>query len=509
VTKKLRVLLIDCSRPLDRGNFSSGGYHEVHHPPVGLMAIASYVARSGFSSKVEFGILDASIDYQTFPELNALVKDFQPDVVGLRCLHWHSQQFHSILKLLKNLPTRPITIGGGPYVSGDPLGVMNNEPLLDFAISGEGEEIFLDLLMAIHNSRSSSNVLGLYYRDLTNRVIFSGDRPQNPDVDALGYPDWSKLDFSKYENIMGQAPILRKAAPILTSRGCPYSCTYCHDLFQKKFRARSAENIVEELELLHNLGVHDICVIDDIFNFDNNRVLKIFNLIAQKNLKLRFYYPNGLRGDRMPNEVVDAMVDGGSIQFTYALESGSPRIQKMVKKHLKFEKFESSLAYLLKKNVMVDLFMMVGFPSETEEEANQTMDFLFRFDNVCFPYLNVLNIFPGTALDRWQKSLNNVSDASTDFSYSPKLSPTSGSDNAKDSDSLKIIKRMRTRLMFDYMADGNRLKNALAIQKRYLTTEEIVYKYRTYFQNSKINSLSSIESLARSSVAPAVQLVGT
>jgi radical SAM superfamily enzyme YgiQ (UPF0313 family) len=371
---------------------------------------------------------------------------------------------------------------------------MEGDPLLDFAVSGEGEEIFLDFLKAIYYKTSPANVLGLYYRDLTKRVIFSGDRPQNPDVDALGYPDWSQLDFGKYEKIMGQAPIFRKTAPILTSRGCPYSCTYCHDLFQKKFRARSAENIVEELEVLHNMGVHDICVIDDIFNFDNNRVLRIFALIKEKNLKFRFYYPNGLRGDRMPKEVIDAMVEGGSIQFTYALESGSPRVQKLVKKHLKFDKFESSLAYLLTKNVMVDIFMMVGFPTETEEEAGQTMDFLFKFNNVCFPYLNVLNIFPGTALDRWQKSLSNVTDAATEFSYSPKMSPTSTADV---SDNLKTIQRMRMRLMFEYMADGKRLHNALAIQKQHLTTEEIIHKYRTYFQNSKINSLEYIESLAR------------
>jgi hypothetical protein len=78
------------------------------------MAIASYVARSDFSPHVEFKILDSSIDYQSLPELNLLIKEFEPDVVGLRCLHWHHEQFHSILKLLQDMATVPTTIGGGP-----------------------------------------------------------------------------------------------------------------------------------------------------------------------------------------------------------------------------------------------------------------------------------------------------------------------------------------------------------------------------------------------------------
>ena len=105
--------------------------------------------------------------------------------------------------------------------------------------------------------------------------------------------------------------------------------------------------------------MHDISIIDDIFNLYPKRVIDIFNLIIKKNLKFRFYYSNGLRGDRMTHEVIDAMVEGGSILFTYALESGSRRIQKLVKKQLRFEPFYEAVDYTVKKGVMVDIFMMV------------------------------------------------------------------------------------------------------------------------------------------------------
>lgn len=487
---EFRVLLIDCSRPLDPLERVGSGMGNQHHPPVGLMAIASYAERSEISQHLKIKVVDSSIDYKNTQELKELIADFAPDMVGLRCLQWYTEQFHWILNHIKQSYPKVITIAGGPYPNGSPKDVMKNDPNLDMVVVGEGEETFLDLLKAYIFKNSIKNVRGIFCRDVNNEIVFTGDRPQNPNIDELGFPNWEKLDFRSYEKIMSHAPIKRKAAPILTSRGCPYKCTYCHELFQKKLRVRSTESVMAELEMLVGLGVKDIIIIDDIFNLDNKRVIQIFDQVMKKNLKLNFYYPNGLRADQMPNHVIDAMVDGGSVQFIYALESGSSRVQKLVKKNLNFEKFDQAMSHTLSRKVMVDVFMMIGFPDETEEEVEQTLSKVFKYNNISFPYLNVLNAFDGTELFSWMEK--------NDEKFRSQVKP--GGYMAVDT--LDVEKRMqianaRIRLLTEYVLRNDRLLAALEIQQRFLRTDEIVDKYNYYFGTDRFHSIEDITAFSR------------
>ncbi len=341
----IKILLIDCSRSLEP---ELRDVYDVHHPPVGLVALATHIEKSDLGKHTNFKIIDSTIDYETYEDLEKIIIDTAPDIVGLRCLNKYTKQFHYASKVAKKLPNKPLVIGGGPYPSAAPKETMEVDKFMDIVVVGEGETVFYDLISAYLNKKPFSDVSGIYYRE-NGEAKISKNREVIQDLDSIPFPDWKKIDFDRYKNIMGQAPVLRKMAPITTTRGCPYSCTYCHDLFQKRFRVRSAEHLVEELEVLHDLGVHDISIIDDIFNLYPKRVIDIFNLIIKKNLKFRFYYSNGLRGDRMTHEVIDAMVEGGSILFTYALESGSRRIQKLVKKQLRFEPFYEAVDYTVKK----------------------------------------------------------------------------------------------------------------------------------------------------------------
>ena len=197
--------------------------------------------------------------------------------------------------------------------------------------------------------------------------------------------------------------------------------------------------------------------------------IEIFNLIIQKNLKLRFYYPNGLRGDRMTHEAIDSMVEGGSILFTYALESGSRRIQKLVKKELRFDPFYDAVDYTIKKGVMVDMFLMVGFPTETEEEALKTLDFLSQWDEICFPYLNVLNAFPGTEI--YDKM---IAEGSSEKEIKEAFA------NGYSSGGQEIIELVKFDFLKNYFLRRDRLQKAIAIQRKFLREDELLYKYKTY-----------------------------
>jgi radical SAM superfamily enzyme YgiQ (UPF0313 family) len=469
-------VLIDCTRPLDAANPLRIRY-DVHHPPVGLLFLATNVLRSPMGDRVELKILDATVDYGTFDELKETVTSFKPDIVGLRCLNWYTEQFHAILQFVKQLPHPPLTIGGGPYASAAPAFIIDKDPNLDLIVVGEGERGFLRIVEAVHAGRDLHSVAGVTYRKC-GRIVENLPEPVSADLDTIGYPDWTLIDLDRYNEVIGQAPISRKTAPIFTSRGCPFRCTYCHKLFQKKARFRSPGNVVEELKLLYDLGVRDVSVIDDIFNLDAKRVGDIFNLIAKNNLKMRFYYPNGLRGDRMTKEIIDTMVQGGSVLFTYALETGSPRIQKMIKKHLDLDRFREMVAYTIEQQVMVDMFLMVGFPTETMEEAQATLDFVKSFDCICFAYLNVLNVFPGTEL--FEQLITDGQDRDRLFKQMY-FGYSSNQDFDLIGPNKAMIDMIQMKFLTGFFLNKKRLEKALAIQRKYLTEDEILKKYRSFY----------------------------
>ena len=142
----------------------------------------------------------------------------------------------------------------------------------------------------------------------------------------------------------------------------------------EKFRAYSPERLVDEVEHYTKLyGVTDIEFLDDIFNLDAKRVLAICDLIAKRNLKLRINFPNAMRTDALTEEVLDALVGAGLYHSSFALESGSPRIQKFMRKHLDVDKFLRGVRGPL-TGVFAHGFTMFGFPTETEEDMQATLD---------------------------------------------------------------------------------------------------------------------------------------
>jgi radical SAM superfamily enzyme YgiQ (UPF0313 family) len=146
-------------------------------------------------------------------------------------------------------------------------------------------------------------------------------------------------------------------------------------VFGKRFRASSPERVVAEIEHYTKVfGVTDIEVLDDIFNFDPKRVLDICDLITRRNLKLRINFPNGLRADALTEAVIDALVGAGLYQSAFALESGSPRMQQVIGKHLDIDKFLRGVRWATERGVFTHGFAMLGFPTETEEDMQATLE---------------------------------------------------------------------------------------------------------------------------------------
>ena len=155
--------------------------------------------------------------------------------------------------------------------------------------------------------------------------------------------------------------------------------------------------------MIADMGVKRIEFIDDIFNVKAKDFVEFFNRASRDNLGVSFFFPTALKGDLLNKEIIDTMIQGGAVGVNVSLESASPRMQKVMRKNLNIEKFRDNLDYICKNypSAVTTLNTMHGFPTETEEEANMTLDFIFSMNWVHFPYTHIVRIFPGTDLEKF------------------------------------------------------------------------------------------------------------
>jgi radical SAM superfamily enzyme YgiQ (UPF0313 family) len=208
-----------------------------------------------------------------------------------------------------------------------------------------------------------------------------------------------------------------KYLSLFSTRGCPCKCTYCHAVFGKRFRAQSSERLVAEIEhYVKVFGVTDFEFLDDIFNFDRKRVLEVCDLIAKRNLKLRINFPNGVRTDALTEEVMDALVGAGVYHCAFALESGSPRMQQLMRKHMDIDKFLRGVKWATDRGVFAHGFAMLGFPTETEEEMEMTLEVACNSRLHSASFFTVIP-FPGTELYASVKEISPDKLKDIDYNY--------------------------------------------------------------------------------------------
>jgi len=308
-----------------------------------------------------------------------------------------------------------------------------------------------------------------------NLVVTS---PQVPikDFDQLPKPDRTLIDYKKYHQSIGLA-MAKHTVSLQATRGCPFNCAYCHKIWPKTHVVRSDRSILNEIKCCYDCGIRRFVFIDDIFNLDKKNSSRVFESIIKQDLDIQLFFPNGLRADILDKEIIDLMMEAGAVNFAVALESASPRIQKLIRKNLNLEKFEENVRYITGKypQLILEMEMMLGFPTETEKEALMTLEFLEQLKWVHFPYLNILKIYPNTDMfklavehgiseDRIERSVNLA------YHELPETLPFSKA----------FVKEFQTRLMNEYILSRERLLDVLPNQMKTLSGDELVEKYNSY-----------------------------
>ncbi|MDF3030073.1 MAG: Radical domain protein [Moraxellaceae bacterium] len=352
-------------------------------PPLGLLMLVAGL-RKYFGSKVTVHFWDMKIHHIPVEALASRLDEYKPDVIGVSTMNFEAATSYEIARLAKQWNPETITVIGGPFTLRQaPL--IFSESQFDWIFEGAADRTFLQ---ALHRQFSQTpladDIAGFSHRRADGEITYNHKQDLITDLDALPLPAWDQIDFERYRRHDRKRIITnikeRKYAFLFTSRGCPYLCTYCHDVFTKRFVYRSEESILEEIRILHEeYGVEEFHIIDDIFNLHRPRTQSIMRAAGKRwPKKLYFAFPNGLRGDILDSETIDAMVEGGTYHAAISIETVSPRLQKLVEKNLDIDRAKWAIDEFHRRGVLVQGAFMLGFPTETLEEIKATIDYAVK-----------------------------------------------------------------------------------------------------------------------------------
>lgn len=369
--------------------------------PIGLAMVGAVIDRL---KRHHVEILDLALEPSTEAAekklRERLTGERRYDLVGLTCMTVEYEPSCAAARIVKSIDPAIKVVFGGQHPTIQTEEVCRND-FCDFVVVGEGEETFLDLIHALEQKAPPALIFGLAYKE-EGQVVVNPPRPAIGDLDTLPFPAYHLLDVERYFELEAAryTPKHKRCLQIFTSRGCPWRCTYCHDLFGKKFRARSAENVLAEIRLLYDqYGVRELMVEDDIFNLDMDRAKKICDLIIESGMKIYLQFGNGLRLERFDEELVRKLALAGAHHIAIAIESASPRIQRLIKKNLKLDKTQQVFTWMRKYKINSLGFFMLGFPFETQEEIEQTIRYA-RETDLDEALFSIVVPYSGTELNR-------------------------------------------------------------------------------------------------------------
>jgi len=362
-----------------------------HNPSLGLLYLAAYLKKNNPEHKVK--ILDSQVEELTYAELKEVIKEDVPDIVGLPAMTFTIKDVIRTINLIKSINEDIVVVLGGPHVNLFPDETISIKGV-DFVVLGEGEPAFLDLVNNISNFERLKEIGGLVFRE-NGHIVNTGTRPLIQDLDALPFPRRDLTPYKKYTSLLATSSVV---TTMFTSRGCPYKCSFCdRPHLGNKFRYRSAENVVAEIEECIEMGIGEILIYDDTFTVNRQRVVDICNLIIKKNL--RFTWDIRARVNTVDYDLLKLMKTAGCARIHYGVESGNPEILKILKKGITLDQVQTAFKLSKKVGISTLGYFMIGSPTETKETIMQTINFALNLD--CdFAHFTITTPFPGTELYR-------------------------------------------------------------------------------------------------------------
>ena len=305
----------------------------INNVPLNYIHLSAYLREHGHQPH----LLDM-VTGRTKEEIDEYIRSKDIGVVGIGCMTCEFPEAVNESRRLRSVHPGIKIVFGGAHPSGAPEECLETG-VVDFVVAGEGEIALAQLLDALQEGRPPAGIPGLW--SVENGTIRSNRPAEVPNIELLPSPAYDMIDLEKYFNLDSpwHFPKSPRAVQFISSRGCPYQCSYCHTIHGKRYRGLSPDKVLDQMEyLVKNHHVEEFMMVDDIFNFDLARAKEICRGIVTRRLKVHLQFPNGVRGDRFDEELVELMKRAGTHYIAIAIETTSSQYQRLIRKNLKVDK---------------------------------------------------------------------------------------------------------------------------------------------------------------------------
>lgn len=340
--------------------------------PYGLLSLGAQAIRAGYQVKL------FNLSSFAWSRVESIVEALDADVFGLSC--WTANRRGALLtaNAIRRCHPKAHIIVGGPHATPLAKEILEHESAIDTVATGESEETFLELLDRLKNGQPTTGIKGTFYR-ASGGIHEAPPRPSISELDTLACP------HEYFDTHI-----------VMTSRGCPWQCTFCgaETTWGRGFRAHSNEYVIEMLRrALSRLPVKMIQIKDDTFTTNRKRVIQLCRAIREN--KLNFLWSCDTRVDVLSDELLCEMRLAGCQRMSLGVESGSPRILKAIQKKITVDKILESAELAKKYGIQLRFYMMLGNRGETAETFHETLDFLARAKPHQYIF-SCLSVYPGT-----------------------------------------------------------------------------------------------------------------
>jgi len=375
-------------------------------PPLGMGYLAKALKAHGISCK----LIDCYCTPLSAREIQNLIYDEKPRMIGLLLYTESASTAFHICEIAKSLNHEIVTVVGGPHSTFKTQSFFES-CFIDVAVINEGEEVIVNLWREINAKRDFSNIKGIMYVE-DGVVIKNNASTPIENLDNYGYPD--RKWFPQVETYL--AP-----STILTSRGCPSTCSFCGsaNVLGSKYRVRSISSIIEEAEYLTKIFPNDATIFwDDAFGHDTVRLVELCDAFRRMPM---FKWTCGIRVDKVNREVLELMAHSGCVKINFGVESGSQLILDEAKKGITLEQIKQAVKLAGDAGIYNSCSMMIGHPGETHTTAMQSLLFAEELlqSGATSCTFNALVPFPGTFVyeNRDELEINIVSERWEDYNF--------------------------------------------------------------------------------------------
>ena len=366
------------------------------YPPLGICYLSAVLKKENY----QVDIIDQAARGFNLQQIVRWIKKQDPDILGFSTLTASGSGISAALTSIEVKKWNPNIkiVFGNRHANHNDYRILNKYSQVDICVRDEGEYTFLELVKALERNQPLKDIKGLTYRE-NGKFKRNEQRPLIKDLDSIPLPDRKALKM-EYKGSFGGLEFAPKGfTSMVSSRGCPYHCTFCYGKRTVGFRTRSVENIMEEILYLDSEGYKYLNFVDDNFTVSKKRVIRLCRLMQKHKVDLDWICEG--RVNQVSDEMLREMKRANCRIIFFGVESANQRILDYYKKGITPAQSIAAVKKTRKAKIPFILgSFIVGAPSETFKEIYSTLKFAQKID-IDFPVYNLLGTMPGT--DIWDE----------------------------------------------------------------------------------------------------------